>query len=371
MSQTVELGQLESLPPELVTSILINLPAREVVQVCRLSRYLSSFCQSSDFWADKATHDFYFPRNKFFAAADTNLINPFHRYLEIWRRQRDPDIGLRLASMNGDLTLAQYWLSRGAYQLKDSLYEAASHGHLDIVKLLIQVAPKYHKFIDINNALEGAAEKGHLNVVKYLVDHGATNLNSPLVSAASKGYTDIAQYLISKGATNLNDALVWAAYTGNLDLIKYAISQGATDLNDALEQAAAGGNLQVVDHLISHGANDLNGALAYAAQEGHLDVVHDLLNRGAIDLELALDRAIDNQHIDIVLDLINLMAQRSTKDRQTILNDALEMAAIFGSLRIVKELIKRGATDINRALVAARQSENENVVKYLDTLILH
>jgi hypothetical protein len=109
-------ANLESLPPEVVTSILVDLPVQQVLQACRTSRYLSSFCQSYPFWAAKAQHDFQLPRPIFLAnqtldpRARYRLIERIVNYLRVspqsveQRRTLSKDVGKL-----GDVQLVDYF----------------------------------------------------------------------------------------------------------------------------------------------------------------------------------------------------------------------------------------------------------------------
>jgi hypothetical protein len=51
MAQQIDIGRLESLPPEIVTPILLQLDIFSISYLCRVSTYLSSFCRNWNFWA--------------------------------------------------------------------------------------------------------------------------------------------------------------------------------------------------------------------------------------------------------------------------------------------------------------------------------
>ncbi|ETN74269.1 ankyrin repeat protein, partial [Necator americanus] len=92
-------------------------------------------------------------------------------------------------------------------------------------------------------ALMEAASAGHLNIVKLLVQSGAkavfVNMNSefkesPLTLAAYKGYTDVIEYLLSLDDYDrstrdeeLHTALMEAAMDGHLEVARVLIQAGA------------------------------------------------------------------------------------------------------------------------------------------------
>jgi len=120
-----------------------------------------------------------------------------------------------------------------------TIVEASKHGHIDVVKTLLE------KGVDINTkdeygytALSYAALKGHAEVVDLLIEYGAdTNARNhwggtALVQAVFFGHVDIAKILIDNGANmNVNiqgDSLVvYAAKNGYEDLVDHLINNGA------------------------------------------------------------------------------------------------------------------------------------------------
>jgi hypothetical protein len=109
-------ANLESLPPEVVTSILVDLPFQQVLQSCRTSRYLRSFCQSYSFWAAKAQHDFQLPPPVFLAnqtldpRARYRLIERIMNYLRVSPQSVEPRQTLsKEVGKLGDVRLVDYF----------------------------------------------------------------------------------------------------------------------------------------------------------------------------------------------------------------------------------------------------------------------
>jgi hypothetical protein len=101
------------------------------------------------------------------------------------------------------------------------LLEAASHGHLHIVKhLLNEGAVRELEDVEGENAFLKASYRGHLDVMRYLVvgEEEGTDINAAdrqgwtaLHNAASKGYLEVVMWLAENGASI--DATSMQGYT--------------------------------------------------------------------------------------------------------------------------------------------------------------
>ncbi|AOH56408.1 hypothetical protein ABE28_018775 [Peribacillus muralis] len=121
------------------------------------------------------------------------------------------------------------------------LHIAAAHGHLEIIKYLINAG------IDTNaqggtfstNALERAATKGHLDIVEYLINQNveidtSESDRNPLFAAIYGGHLDIVKYLVQNGID------ITVKYTGDtmkdMGAYEFAIERGQTEIAEYLKQ---------------------------------------------------------------------------------------------------------------------------------------
>jgi hypothetical protein len=91
------------------------------------------------------------------------------------------------------------------------LLEAAQHGHLPIVKHLVEEEGAVQDLEDLEgeNAFLKASYRGHLNIMKYLTEgENATSIDSSdregwtaLHNAAGRGYLEIVMWLMERGAS--------------------------------------------------------------------------------------------------------------------------------------------------------------------------
>jgi len=343
--------KLDSLPPEMVSSIFLNLPFTGILKLCQVSSYFSNFCNDQMLWASKAEYDFNFPISVFLQLYQTTYPkNPRTIYQRVFNIIKNPILSLEDAAENGDLNLVRLlletsssdlskssknlsektdsledaptkiskdlresFLNRNAIEmltmykkryLNNLMYYAGRGGHFNIINYLISEGA------NINKALAGAAYGGHLNLVDHLIDNlGATNIYGALQEAAYGGHLNIVIAILKREISDYNIPLMGGAQGGHLDIVEYAIQKGAPNLNEALRVAAGTDHLNVVDYLIYRGAWDLNGALSEAAAGGYQHIMEYLIEQGATDLNSALIKANENGHIDIVSYLLDRGAQ--------------------------------------------------------------
>jgi ankyrin repeat protein len=267
-------ANLESLPPELVIPIMLKLSVNDIRRLCRVSRYLSSFCQDWRFWAEKAFQEFNFPPELF---SQTPLTNPGERYQQIQDYKLTPNDFIEDAADHGSLELVEFLVKAGATKLDDALIEAVEHGHLNIVKYLIDVGADNY-----DSALEWAARFGQLDIVKFLVQNTPAHVGLGLDPAVDRGHLDVVRYLVDQAGYNLSpdsldEMLLIAVRAGHLEIAQFLVDQGATDLDDALQAASANNRLVIVRWLRSIGADNLKTALRAAIHRGHLEMVRELL----------------------------------------------------------------------------------------------
>lgn len=418
-------ANLESLPSELIIQVLQNLPAKDIISICRSSRHLNAFCQDWGLWTQEAFRDFGFPRELF---RRTTLQLPVQRYQQVQAYHDNPDQFLIPAVRSGNTRLLQYLVDAGAENLDiilRALELAAAKGDVQATRLLLQALrlpqrdengeyndeeleqfsermQKYGVFTEdfedlLDEPVRLAARNNHLLVIQELLRAGTHDLSQSLFEAALRNYSNILPLLLQAarrgpgnswlrglnyflagaaggghvnlvqealelGADDLDGALVSAAEQGQIGMIDFLRQHGANDLDRAFRAAARSGQIVAMPHLLQAGATDLNGALQAAANQGHLKAVKFLLQLGATDVDAALYWAAGSGHVEVVKALIQAGA--------TKLNQALIDAALGGHLPVIQELIKAGATNLEQARKAAAGSifASPKVSEYLESI---
>lgn len=144
---------------------------------------------------------------------------------------------LSLSSLNGDLDIINYLIltfgskidvnAKNKYK-NSPLYDAAGHGHFEVVKYLCSIPE-----IDINiqndknnhTALHHAAEKGYLNIVEFLCSLPNIDINAnsdgnylPIDAAFQYGHIDIINFLAS-----LPDIVIYDENNRKYSILEYSI----------------------------------------------------------------------------------------------------------------------------------------------------
>jgi hypothetical protein len=136
---------LETLPTELVVTIVLQLPVTDLLRVSQTSTFLRSIGRDWSIWAEKAQQEFKFPRDLFYQ----NRVNSAsQRYRQIQSYQGDVNTALIQAITNNDLGGFNY-LSAKAREveaqkpwkwpclLSRALQKASQLGHMDIVTWIL------------------------------------------------------------------------------------------------------------------------------------------------------------------------------------------------------------------------------------------
>ncbi|XP_055381299.1 ankyrin repeat and KH domain-containing protein mask isoform X2 [Condylostylus longicornis] len=344
------------------------------------------------------------------AACTDNDVNTVRRLLGKGNIDIDStDDGESLLSMAcsaGYYELAQVLLAMSAAQVEDKgqkdctpLMEAASAGHLDIIRLLLSHNADVNAQCTTGNTpLMFACAGGHVEVVKVLLSHGAhvedqnENGHTPLMEAASAGHVEVAKVLLEHGAginTHSNEfkesALTLACYKGHLNMVKFLLEAGADqehktdEMHTALMEASMDGHVEVARLLLDSGAqvnmptDSFESPLTLAACGGHVELATLLIERGANIEEVndegytPLMEAAREGHEDMVALLLMKGANINATTEETQ-ETALTLACCGGFTEVAEFLIKQGANlelGASTPLMEAAQEGHTELVRFL------
>lgn len=140
-----------------------------------------------------------------------------------------------------------------------ALVESAKHGKLQDVKRLMEGRRLMHRIV--NEAMYDAAGHGHLDVVQALMHEykRCGNVDDMMDSAVRGGRADVVQAMLQLGASaNGGRVLARAAGLGQLAIATMLLNAGAdvhARREEALRFAAAEGRVRVVRALVAAGAD--------------------------------------------------------------------------------------------------------------------
>jgi ankyrin repeat protein len=244
---------------------------------------------------------------------------------------------------------------------------AAHHGHLNVVKLLLESGADVNLRTSMNQSpLDVASVGGNHEVTRYLADHmGVTNpldgidvtrFENRVTTSESSGIVNPTNMPLPGGLTitSLHDA----SAEGSVEIVRSLLDQGV-DVNQrdayhrtALHMASQKGKLEVAKLLIKYGADvncrDKEGwtPLHVASRFGYCDIA-----------ELLLDHSAD----------VNVTQQD--------LFTPLHLASWSSNLKVVRLLLKRGANIHVRNIdgrtpyaLASRRGDHDIIRLFLDAM---
>ncbi|RLN56592.1 hypothetical protein BBJ28_00015513 [Nothophytophthora sp. Chile5] len=340
----------------------------------------------------------------YYGSKNPNVTNQIGRYGDAemmqrlmahrWRPPR-----LDFVAEGGNLDMMDQVLGRRSNAGKRwALKNAATNGHLDVVKLLVREDLVYLE----GPAFSGAADNGHLAVVRWLKDKnlGLSTANHALDLAASNGHLETATYLRKEcGASFSSNTMRGAARSGHLSMVRWLYAQSTdqpkTDLfksgsckqlnTTAMDEVAKNGHLHVLEYLhevatsmalptvgdkrkrsTGKGANGkilptcTPAAIQLTAIGGHLDVMQWLhTHYWAEPSTDAMDIAASNGHLPMVKWLHEHAAAGCT-------TTAMDSAAKGGHLATVQWLhFNRTEGCTKKAMDDAASQGHLSVVKWL------
>jgi len=240
--------------------------------------------------------------------------------------------------------------------LNQGLFGACCGGHLDIIKLLLELDAT-----NFNSGFDGACKGGFMNIINMMIELGATKFEDGLYFACDGNHVEIVRMLINKGATQyIRDGFNYACMNGNLEIINLLLDNGAMDyLDDEISEVFFRGHRDAVKLLLDKGAN-VDGMcqnLRLACKYGDLQMINFLLEHGADNLDEGLCGACMSGRLDI----IDLMISKGAN----YWNKGLYGACMGGHLDIIDFMISKGANYWNKGLTGACMKGKFNAMKLM------
>ncbi|XP_052810784.1 transient receptor potential cation channel subfamily A member 1 homolog isoform X1 [Mya arenaria] len=317
-------------------------------------------------------------------------------------RDMDNFSPLLLAAVYGHANAVKMLIERGADVTvedkndKTVVFLAAEENKLDVLQVLTANRGTRdlidHRDEENNSPLHIAARHGHINIVKCLMENGAMISlkndmeQTPMHMAAEHGWIGVVREIAGKDKNSLNDgdensntALHLAADGGHIQLVKTLIKLGADheirngSLRTAMGCAAANGHMKVVIHLVNADTPidpiDKLGLtpLLVAAANGHADVVDFLLERkadvGRVDMfgHNCLDLAVMHDHQEVAMEII-----KSPSWEAALRNATLEQGVLCTPLRRLIKKMPEAADRVFEKCIEVRRPEEGSTTHLTD-----
>ena len=150
----------------------------------------------------------------------TNGCNP-ERILTSAASGKGYNSALSCAAAGGNIPLIDYFLEKGATNIDQALYSAGRYSNLNTVKYLINKGATNYELL-----FEAAATGGKIDTMKFVFDTIALDINghyirTALSEAISHGHIDVVKFLIEKGIEIHPYNIAHAEYKNQHEIAEY------------------------------------------------------------------------------------------------------------------------------------------------------
>ncbi|KAJ7855179.1 ankyrin repeat-containing domain protein [Mycena olivaceomarginata] len=277
---------------------------------------------------------------------------------------------LQVASSHGHLDIIHILLTSGAKVDVMALQQARRNSRWDIVQVLLQKSSISVVGKWISDGLAIAFQGGRLEILEILlkawINLGGSQfpLHHLMVAASERGQSNIVCLLLEHGvdvntATKNYNALCAASFHGHVEVIQVLLKKGA-EVNamsgrygSALQAASIRGNIQICRLLIEHGAEvntaggEYGSVLQAASIMGNMEIVWLLLENGA-EVNAAGGRfgsALQVASVRGRVEFVQRLLQYGADVNATggVYGNALQAASANGCVAVVRLLLEKGA----------------------------
>ena len=212
---------MESLPDELIFTILTTLNINEALNLCATDKHFSKFCQD---W--RIILSYKYPQTNWSHTSSEDALKIYKKVEEgitddlfIW------------ASQYGYIDLVKMLLEdkrvNPAANDNFAIRLASRNGYTEVVKVLLADLRVDPCFAD-NHAIRWASKNGHTEIFKLLLKDSRVDLqhedNYAIRWASRNGHTEIVQLLLADSKVNPaaknNWAIKWASRYGHTEVVK-------------------------------------------------------------------------------------------------------------------------------------------------------
>ncbi|KAJ3330388.1 hypothetical protein HDU93_000424 [Gonapodya sp. JEL0774] len=133
-----------------------------------------------------------------------------------------------MMTLLGDIQRLNMEAQQGMHSDDYPLRVACGHGHVEVVKLLMESGLQLSK--NERAAMTAACRNGHVDIVKYLVERKSGFLEEGLWEACRYGHAAVVEQLLAQGANIkggvIREALCIAARRGHVEVVRLLLETG-------------------------------------------------------------------------------------------------------------------------------------------------
>jgi len=201
------------------------------------------------------------------------------------------------AASDGDMDRLASFYKPGALDAHKMCLTAAMHGHIHVVKWLVERDKKL-----VSDALYAKAARGGQRVMlEWLLEGGPRQDVRACAGAAKSGRLDILQWLRSTECPWDQATCAAAAKIGRLDILEWARSNGCPWDKTTVSGASKHGHLHIVQWARANGCPWDATPCEFAAASGRLDMLEWLRDNGCPWDENVCESAAHRGHLDVLM----------------------------------------------------------------------
>lgn len=261
---------------------------------------------------------------------------------------------LRVAAQRGYIDVVGLVIERSGYDngygIHSILEVACRRGDADMLRLVLAKTSK--RDTDMDHLFYTVVKDNRIDMIQIMLDAGLNPHDTwAFYTACSHGHLEIVRLLLADPRINVSDEADWS----ELDVVKLLLADGRADPsyrdNSAVVSAASRGDMDILNLLLKHPRVDPsvrdNAAIRIAVKNRHFSAVCRLLRDDRVDpsedCNYCIRKASENGDHDIVRNLL----RHPNVDPSDTDNEALKLALARDHHKVVTLLLNDGRTRLS------------------------
>lgn len=290
------------LPLEMLRTIWVNLPSRDLVAIMCVSVRLQQSVSRYDL-----------QRRKWLASTVNELAlqGDVEGVKYLWGRggnkqtQPPPPLNSTWAMVNacrfGHLDVVKFLCERINFSIHE-FNVACAYGNLEVVEFLF--GRRHTHKMQVRGYMEREdGQQNELNMYNYDLEGyegDDTDETNAMDGAAQNGQLAVVQFLHKVGMPYTTCAMDFAAGDGHLHVVQYLHSVGANCTSNAIDHASRMGFLRVVEFLLLMGKPHSVWAIDYACANGHVDILRLFHRLGKLEILCGACAALNENQLGVL-----------------------------------------------------------------------